>query len=254
MTKLKHCCLVGIKQMNRKEKEFELWQDWALNKNKRSRDELINSLSPLLNKEVNKYTSSPLPRPALETEARILATKALDSYDPNKAQLNTHVMNNLKHLQRYVLTYQNIGKIPEHRGIAIGKYQSTFDNLTEDLNREPTEVELADALGWNPKEVERMQSELRRDLNIVNKEDDTEDGGDFFDYSDLNKHDTLKDALMFVYYDSSAEDKKILEYTFGIGSKKIMSPAQIAGKLKKPESYIKRKLKLLAQEITNARL
>jgi len=100
----------------------------------------------LLQKEVNKYAASPLPRTSLETEARILALKAFDSYDPNKAQLNTHVTNHLKHLQRYVLTYQNIGKIPEHRGIAISKFQNIKENLTEDLDREPTIVELADAL------------------------------------------------------------------------------------------------------------
>ena len=238
--------------MDRKEQEFQLWQNWHSNKDKKSRNELLISLEPLLQKEVNKYAASPLPRTSLETEARMLALNAFKSYDPNKAQLNTHVTNHLKHLQRYVLTYQNIGKIPEHRGIAISKFKNIKANLMEDYDREPTIVELADALQWSVAEVERMQIELRRDLNITSKkEDDTESG--FFDYT-FAKTDPLKEAVEFVYFDSPAENKKILEYTFGIGGTEILAPKEIAKKLFKTEFYIKQNLKKLAIEINNARL
>lgn len=132
--------------MNKREKELLLWKDWRTHRDKKARDELLISLSPLLHKEINKYVASPLPRTALETEARMLALNAFETYDPNKAQLNTHVTNHLKHLQRYTLIYQNIGKIPEHRGIAISRYQHVQENLEEDLDREPTIVEISDAL------------------------------------------------------------------------------------------------------------
>jgi DNA-directed RNA polymerase specialized sigma subunit len=104
-------------------------------------------MRPVYQKEANKFKSAPLPNSAIESQAKILTLKAFETYDPSKSQLNTHVTNHLKHLQRYVLEYQNIGKIPEHRGLAIGKYQTVFDNLKEDLGREPTDMELADNLG-----------------------------------------------------------------------------------------------------------
>lgn len=239
--------------MNKKEQELQLWKQWNEKQDKKARDELLTSLTPLLTKEVNKYKASPLPRTSIETEARMLALNAFNSYDPNKAQLNTHVTNHLKHLQRYVLTYQNVGKIPEHRGIAIGKYQTVKENLQEDLNREPTAVELADALQWSTAEVERMQRELRRDLSITSKEDDNDDLGGFFDYS-IKKSDSLKDAIQLVYFDANYEDKKIIEYVFGIGGKQILAPKEIAQKLHKQEAYIKQRLKAIAIEINNARL
>jgi len=239
--------------MNRKEEEFKLWTKWNQNQDSDARDKLLTSLTPLLTKEVNKYKASPLPNAAIATEARMLALNAFNSYDPSKAQLNTHVTNHLKHLQRYVLTYQNVGKIPEHRGIAISKYQTIKENLAEDLNREPTEVELADALQWSTAEVERMQSELRSDLSISSKSDDSDDLGGFFDYS-FKTADPLKEAVQFVYFDSSAQHKKILEYTFGIGGSEILAPREIAAKLFKTESYIKMQLKILAREIQSARL
>ena len=132
--------------MNTKEKEFKLWEDWSSKEDYKARNELLTSLNPLLMKQVNKYNASPIPRTALETEARVLALNAFDSYDPSKAQLNTHVTNHLKHLQRFVLNYQNVGKIPESRGLAISKFQNIQSNLTEDLGREPTAIELADNL------------------------------------------------------------------------------------------------------------
>ncbi len=238
--------------MNKKEQELELWKNWNKHNDVGSRDKLLVSLEPLLYKEVNKYSGSPLPRTTIETEARILALNAFKSYDPNKAQLNTHVTNHLKHLQRYVLTYQNVGKIPEHRGIAISKFQNIRDNMNESLGREPTSVELADALQWSTAEVERMQVELRRDLSIGAKKED-EDAGGFFDYT-FSTTDPLKEAIQFVYFDASKEDKKILEYTFGIGGTVITAPKEIAQKLNRTENFIKQRLKVLAMEIHSARM
>ena len=239
--------------MNKKEQELYWWKDWNQHNDKKARNRLLKSLDPLLNKEVNKFVASPIPRPALETEARILALNAFKSYDPSKAQLNTHVTNHLKHLQRYVLTYQNVGRIPEHRGIAISRYQTIKENLEEDLSREPTIVELADILSWSPAEVERMQIELRKDLSIAAQSDT--DGGTkgFFDYS-FSTTDVLKEAIEFVYFDASSEDKKILEYVFGIGGKQILAPKNISFKINRTELYVKKRLKFLAQEIQNARL
>ena len=77
--------------MDRKEKELLLWQEWKTTGSNRARNELLRSIDPLLQKQVNKFQSSPIPRTALETEARMLALKAFETYDPSKAQLNTHV-------------------------------------------------------------------------------------------------------------------------------------------------------------------
>ena len=232
--------------MANKEQELKLWQEWHDNKSRSSRNKLLRSLDPLLYKQVNKYVASPIPRTALETEARMLALNAFDTYDPSKAQLNTHVTNHLKHLQRYVLNYQNVGKIPEHRGLAISKFQNTQSNLAEDLGREPNATELADTLQWSIPEVERMQSELRSDLNIRQLEEEGE--GNFFDYT-MSQSSNLDDAVEFIYYDSSEEDKKILEYMFGIKGEQKIPVSEIALKLNKTESYIRSRLKILALNI-----
>tara|TARA_Y100000310_G_scaffold61181_1_gene56482 strand:+ start:1434 stop:1679 length:246 start_codon:yes stop_codon:yes gene_type:complete len=79
-------------------------------------------------------------------EAKRLVILGLNSYNPALAQLNTHLINYLKKLQRFVISYQNVAHIPEPRAIGIGKYHTIFDNLESEKGREPTISELADAM------------------------------------------------------------------------------------------------------------
>lgn len=228
-----------------KQRELGLWKDYK-NGNIEARNELLKSLDSLLKKNVSKYVNSGLPRESLETEARFLAAKAFESYNPEKAQLNTHVTNHLKHLQRFVIEYQNIAKIPENRAIQISKFQNIRANLSERLNREPNTIELAEELHWSPAEVERMVSENRKDLTMIS-------GEDIFYEDQFRAQDATLEAIWFVYYDVDNEDRKILEYTFGLFGNPKLSVSDIAQKLNKPESYILKHYKDLADKINSAR-
>jgi len=231
-----------------KQQELDLWKKWKKTKDPIYMNSLINSLDPYLQSHVNKFSTVPIPRGALESQAKLLALKALQTYDPKRGtQINTHLGHELKHLNRYVIDYQNIGKIPENRGIAISKFQNIKSNLTEDFNREPTVIELGDALQWSPAEVERMQNELRSDILIAQGKEEA-----FFDTT-YNPSDRDRDIVEFVYYQSAPEEKKILEYTFGIGGNPKLSTSEIALRLNKTPAEVRDMAKKLAQTITNAR-
>lgn len=229
-----------------KQRELDLWRR-ANDGDATAKVELLKSLDPLLKKNVNKFVNSGLPREALETEARFLASKAFKTYDPSKSQLNTHTQNHLKHLQRFVVEYQNIAKIPENRAIAISKFNNIKANLEETLNREPTVLELSDALQWSPMEVERMLAEQRKDLTMIS-------GEDIFYEDQFRSQDPTIEAIWYVYYgDTDNEEKKILEYTFGLFGQRKYTVTEISMKLNKPNSYILKKHKELADKINDAR-
>jgi DNA-directed RNA polymerase sigma subunit (sigma70/sigma32) len=162
------------------------------------------------------------------------------------AALNTHLGHELKHLTRYVLEYQNVGKIPENRGIAISKFNNVKSNLVDELGRDPNVIELADKLQWSPAEVERMQSELRQDLNITQGKEEA-----FFDVG-YNITDHTRDIVEFVYYSVGPEDKKILEYWFGIGGSPKLSVEEMALKMNKSPAQIRDMSKKLAEQIRQA--
>jgi DNA-directed RNA polymerase sigma subunit (sigma70/sigma32) len=230
-----------------KSEELKLWEDWKVG-SKVAQNKLIKSLDPLLQSQINRYQHPSIPRSALEAESRKLALEAFKTYDPTKAQLGTHVTNHQKHLQRYVLNYVNIGKIPENRALAVGKFQKIKQNLMEDLGREPNTVELADSLTWAPREVERMESELRKDLAINTGGEDEA----FFE-NILYSTDTTKELIMFIYHDSSPEDKLIIEYTLGMGGKPRLEVKDIALRTGKPEVYIRRRRQKFAEQVNNAK-
>lgn len=228
-----------------KQKEFGLWQDYTAG-NKQALPALITSMDPIVQMSVNRFSGVPLPRTALESEARKLMVNAFKTYNPNKgAALNTHVINHLKHLQRFVLQYQNVGKIPEHRGIAISRYQNIKDNLEQELNRPPTTVELSDALSWAPAEVERMETELRQDLTIGTGREDV---SSFFDTSFYAK-DKTHEILQFMYYAADPIKKKILEYSFALGGNPKLTTTEIAQRLKLPETQVRKIKSAIAVEV-----
>jgi len=230
--------------IDKKEQELAMWSEWKLTENPKTQAKLIKSLDPLIQGQINKYRASNMPRPALESHARELTAGAFKTYDPSKAQLNTHVTNHLKHLQRYVLTYQNAGKIPEHRGIMIGRFKTAKANLEFSLGREPSTVEVGDTLNWAPIEVERMELELRKDLTIGEEEDET-----FFD-QDYHTQDFSKDLIMLSYYSATGDEKLIMEYTFGIGGKGKKSVSEISMIVGIPESQVRKIRSKVAEEIS----
>jgi len=128
-----------------KEREFELWKRYKAG-DRQALIELLDSLAPLIHGQVGKFAGVGLPRVSIEMEAKRLAIQALDTYNPNLSQLNTHVTNYLKKIQRYVIKHQNVAQIPEPRAIALGRYLTIYENLESEKGREPTVTELADEM------------------------------------------------------------------------------------------------------------
>lgn len=236
--------------MNKKEKEFGLWEQYKKEGDREAKKELIHSLTPLIRSQANKYKNSGLPYKALELEGRKLASKAIDDYDPNQgAQLNTYVTTHLRKLSRYTNQYQNVGSIPEPRALMIGKYNTVKANLEEEKGREPTIPEISDAMHVPQVEIERLQSEQRNDLHMEFPSDDDEVGG-FHTYVMPDSEDpVLKQALNFVYHDSGSIDKKIIEYWFGYGGTEKLNAKDIKNKLRLSETELRTRRKKLGDQI-----
>ena len=207
----------------------------------------MDSLTPIVVQTTNKFKTSGLPETALKLETKRIVSDAIETYDPSKSQLNTHVMNYSKKLYRFVSNYQNIGKIPEPRALLIGRYNTIYENLESDKGREPTVIELADAMHLHPIEIERLQTELRSDLTMPDVGEGGEDGDSFFDLTQYDEENFQKrQAIEIAYHEVGPTDKKIMEWYFGIGGMPILkSDKEIAMRLGlTPSALKKRKLKI----------
>ena len=176
----------------------------------------------------NKYQAAPIPRSAIEAEARKQAIQAFKTYDPRKGKFSSHVGNYMQKLFRFVASHQNVGRIPEHRVQKISTYKNVFNAIRSERDREPTLLELSDELMWKPNEVMRIQKELRKDLSR----------SESFQFDQTHDFDRTAETLNFAYYSFSREEQLVYDYLTGSNGKPRLTIGQTAKKMRRDNADI----------------
>lgn len=150
--------------VTRREKDAELYNAWKQNKSKENLSALVSQLSPLLYTEVQRQSGT-LPTAALSAEAKKWAIKGIETYDPSKgAALSTHVTSYLAKTRRMNYKFTNAARLPENLHLKWHQYNQALTGLTERLNRDPSEDEIAKELGWKKAHVIRLKNSLFSDV------------------------------------------------------------------------------------------
>lgn len=226
--------------------EFDLWKQWQNTGDNQALNGLVTSFTPIAEFSVNKYKNSNIPQAALRAEAKRLLMDGLKTYSPAMGtQLNTHLMNYQKGMYRYVTSYNNVMRIPEHRAQKIGTYIRAKDYLEEQLGRPPSALEVAEETHIPLNDVTKLERELVKDLVA----DQAESLSAM--YSPLAANDQeLADTLDFLYYELNPEEKLVYEYMYGqYGKPKIERTADIATKLKWPEYKVQNIKRAMANKL-----
>ena len=219
-----------------KDTDQELYEKWAVSKSKKDMGNLMDSLGKLVYTEVRR-ASGTLPVSALSAEAKKWTIKAIQTYDPTKGTLiGTHVSNYLPKIRRMNYKFQNAARLPENLQLKYQSYNHELASLTEELNREPTDSEMASKLGWTKPQTIRFKNMLYSDLVESSSEKATET-------SRFNENALLMEHLMSQL---DYQEKFILE------NSKVLSATEIAKNLGvniNRFNYLKDKLKTKIQTI-----
>jgi len=93
------------------------------------------------------------------------AIKAIENYDDSKgAKLSTHVSNYVRKIRRQNYKYQNAAKLPENLQREFGNFRTAVEDLSSELDRDPTDSELASKLGWKQHNVKNFRNRLYQDV------------------------------------------------------------------------------------------
>lgn len=151
--------------------EMEHYENYKRTGSLRDRVKTVQALKPVLIKKYQQLAGS-LPEAALHAEITKHAINAIDSYDPTKgAKLSTHVFNHVAQASRLNYTYQNIVRMSEDKQQGKFKhYKKALSDLTSELDREPTELEMALRLGWTTKDVKDLKDNLFADMSEGSQE------------------------------------------------------------------------------------
>jgi len=182
-----------------KEKDLELFHKWKETGDKQALGDLVNNLHPLIYSEVQRAAGT-LPTSALSAEAKKWAVKAIHTYDPSKGvAVSTHVMNYLPKIRRLNYKFQNSARLPENMQLQFHQWNKANSYLQEKFERDPTEAELSDHLGWSKKAVVKYKNSLYSDLIESSSEKPQE-------VTQFNKNKVLFDYI----YSQLTPDEKII--------------------------------------------
>lgn len=197
------------------------WEAYRRSRSPADRDRLLKRFDGALQSQVNRW-AGPVPREVLLNEAKLLAVKAFDSFDPKKGTaLATHVVNNLLPLSRIVYTYQNSTRLPENTTMKLQTYNTAVEHLKAYHGREPTTDELHDELGWSTTELSRIKDSNRK--NLIESGSPPEAA--FYANSSL---DIDEDLLTGIHAELLPDEKQLFEHLTGyngiskLGNKELL--------------------------------
>lgn len=217
----------------RAQDDFERWQHWNTNGRQPTHLEpLLKSFKPVITQAVNTYRAPTVQRSAFEAAATKQAIEAFESYDPNRgAALATHVIGRMKKLQRENNKLQNKAYIPEGKASQIGKIQRAQAHLRDDLEREPTPLEIAKHMGKPVKAITGVLGAMKKDIVASQFE------------SDPTKivSGREQEVLDLLPYSLSQEQNEVFDHLFGRNGKAhITATNEIASTLGKNPSQVSR--------------
>jgi DNA-directed RNA polymerase specialized sigma subunit len=216
----------------------ETYENWKKSPNPESNSSMVTALDSVIDKGVKMYgAGSPLDR----SKAKLLALNSLDTYDPTRAKLQSHVLNHMKGLQRF--QNKRVLRLPERDAIAISKLSKETQELEDRLGREPTDDELSDFLHIS---VPRL-TQLRKKRGFLNTGNvgSTNDAVEGVSSRIPGDNSDQMAWIDYILPELSPADQQILTYSLGLHGQAKLNNQQLAEKLNiTPGAVSQRKLNI----------
>jgi RNA polymerase primary sigma factor len=150
----KYLAHIGRGELLTHEEEIDLSKR-AKQGNKRARKRLIEKNLRLVVSVAKKYRGYGLPFEDLIQEGNIGLMKAVEKFDPDRGfRFSTYATWWIRQaVQRAVADKGRTIRVPVHMTEKIRKMARTYNELSVELEREPTDDEVAERLGWTVGEV-----------------------------------------------------------------------------------------------------
>jgi RNA polymerase primary sigma factor len=206
-----------------------------------AREHLISANSRLVISVAKKYIGRGVPFLDLIQEGNIGLIRAAKKFDYHRGhKFSTYATWWIRQaVTRAIADQGRTIRVPVHMGDQINKLVRTSHKLTQDLGREPTVQELADALEVPLRKAEQMIKVARRPLSLETPTDDEADSvlGDFIeDVESPEPVETvtawiLRDQLNDILSSLPPREVRILQMRYGLVDGETYTLEEVGKKL-----------------------
>lgn len=209
-----------------------LHTQWLQNPTPQQNTQVLSAVQPIIDTAVSSYVGQN-PTPAIKTRAKLMALKALKTFDPKLGNVKTHLLSQMQGLRRLAAQEQNIIAIPEQVGLDFQKLTEAENDLRDRLSRDPSDDEIADYTGLSTRRIKKIRDfhkPIAEGSTVIETSDDYADSGGIA--SKIPGQTTEQDAWAeFVYGDLNPTNKLIMDMALGLHGRRKASVQEIARKL-----------------------
>lgn len=209
---------------------------------------MLRKLDPVLNTAMRSYASTSATSPNVKRRAKELTLSAMNTYDPSKGKLRSHLLSRLQRLYRVGAQSEHIISMPEQVALDRNKLSRAAKELTDKLGRPPSDTELADNTNLSIGRMTYVQQKRAPLAQGTLIDSGTEGRG--IQHPAVDMPDSNIDAwLEFVHMDLNPTDQYILERSMGMHGHLKARPSQIAKELRLSPAAISHRLTRIQKHI-----
>lgn len=221
-------------------------QQYRKTKDKKYKNYILSSLDKTINSAIKSYAGGDL---QLRTQAKILASKAIDSYSPERGtKLSTYIHSSLRPLSRIRDKRKTAVYLPENVRFDSRTVYRFIDRVRDLDNREPSLQEISDNTGFS---IKRINKALQEGREKATSELQTDKGEIITQQSekDRNFSDIWQD---YIYYDLDPVNQKIFEWSTGYKGSPKKDKKTIAKDLNLSAPAISQRLNTISKRFEEA--